>query len=368
MKKTIALFMMLAAVVALGVTACEKPPVEQTPPVVNPGNGDDDDPDDPDDPDKDVVELTKGSGAYFGNYLDNGTGFHLLTFYSDDYELNPLTGAIKTGTAVRVIFLSEILDDDIRPILPDGKYPFAQTGLEFTCLIDPMSTVSTRYGSSSGAIASGAIEVVRSGNNYEMEFDIALDSGRPFKGSFEGPIKIQNMNYVSTFFEDVSFPGVTGAGGFSLYGNVYGKGTYTWLSQLYDADGLTPTGEERVLMGRGGVLQLEMHTASVADIAQMPAGEYTIVNYTLPETERGVPGTITGGYAGTNAQGELQYYGSFYRVVEDGYYVDIAPLVSGTATVSYHGGVCTVTLDALDDKGLKIQGDMTGAFTVSDYR
>jgi hypothetical protein len=310
--------------------------------------------------DREGVALSMGEGVYYEDFYENETGRFIFGFFSENYTAsgNVVTG----GSVVRLELLSDLAPDAKFPALATGTYMMNGSKEAFTGLPGESSFLISKDAAVLGNLEGGTVRVFREGKRYGFEFDLALENDQSFEAWFEGDCNLFNSKYISTFDDDVSFPGIEANGAIDFYGDMYGAGTHTWQILMWDSSKLTLDERTGILTGEpGSVLQMELYTPQ-SSVPNIPNGKYQI---TLNLTEARA-GTVAAG-GKILYEGQWTQYGSRYLVVSNGYYSEQAPLVSGTVEFTLlEKGVCSIKVDAVDDLGFNIRGDMSGAFTLSD--
>jgi hypothetical protein len=191
--------------------------------------------------------------------------------------------------------------------------------------------------------------------------DLTLENDQTFKGLFEGEFNLYNNNYISTFDDDVEFSVPEANGQIDFYGDAYGSGVYAWQITMWDSSKLTMNGSGILTGEPGSVLQIELYT-DMSNTPSIPNGRYEIV-VSLTSMRAG---TVAAG-GKTTYEGRVVQYGSRYLIAANNYYREQAPLAVGTVDFSLvDKNVCSIKVDAVDDLGFKIKGEMSGEFKLSD--
>lgn len=300
-----------------------------------------------------TVFYTAVNGKHNGDRYGNGLESFTVQFES---LYDPATNtSYPDGYVIVLDFFSATPADLMNPDIAEGEYTVSSTDGEFVVRVSSSTVIvfEEDYEVTRREPQSGTVKVEKNGGNYRFEFDLMTNDifyggDYPLKGVYEGPIEITNQ-FLSNLEEDVQLPEMIG-GFIDFWGEYnYGVQSNYWAAKLW-ADGIT-CDEENNLWGNGFYVDLEFYTALDESTTILPSGTYPLAMSME---------------AGTSQRGYVDFLilGSWYlEMIEDRIQMEgakLAPMSSGTVTVSYDDGIYTITIDATDDLGHKITGSYTG--------
>lgn len=211
-----------------------------------------------------------------------------------------------------------------------------------------------------GILTSGTMKVTRSGEKYKFEFKFKTEEGVDIDGVYEGPFKLENKCDNDTKQPQKPWSKVTKDRQLQLpsgkAADLYLMGDYIYPGLKTCMLNIAPT------ENKGDMFTTEFFTKS----DQLEPGTYTIARKF--EANHALPGWL-------NSNGGVIYswYGDMSSVVEENgesYVTVLAPIVSGTFTVTKSGENYKIVFDMVDDAkpANKFTGEWTGPVKVTDYR
>lgn len=291
----------------------------------------------------------KHNGDHYGNGLENFT-----VQFESLYDPASNT-SYPEGYVVVLDFFSATPPDLMNPDIAAGDYTISNTDGEFVVRVSSSTVIvfEEGYEVSRREPQSGTVKVEKDGDNYRFEFDMMTEDlfyggHYPLKGVYEGPIEITHQ-FLSNLEDDVQLPELIG-GYIDFWGEYnYGVQSNYWAAKVW-SEGIT-CDENNNLSGNGQYIDLEFYTALDESTTVLPSGTYPLAMSME---------------AGTSQRGYVDFLilGSWYlEMIEDRIQMEgskLAPMSSGTVTVSYDKGIYTIIIDAIDDLGHKITGSYTG--------
>lgn len=218
-----------------------------------------------------------------------------------------------------------------------------------------------------GMLTEGTMTVTKTGAaTYRFEFDFKTAEGVPVTGRYEGSFGLKNYNDndtsptfpmperpLSTLTKDVDLSFASGTTCVAFYmGNYLYPDYDSWMIWFnYNPSTQAPIA--------GHYMTTEILVPKGLGAAAIPAGTYAL-------------GWNPGGYVAFPGfllhDGSTLYswFADFARVDSEGVPYDMAPIDSGTFTVSKSGDNYKVVVDAADDGGHAIRGEWNGPILVVD--
>ena len=280
------------------------------------------------------IEAKRFEGAYFGG----SSTYNYWVIISDIGAKHDGSGKAN-GTYYYFDIYSKVEGKSDFPTLPEGTYTLDEnnTGAALTIATesswysvmdkDAKSKVSSSYKSATVTVEQGKFVAI-----------IELKNGEKHRLSYEGDLSMGFDN--STFNEDFTFD-IKGANITATnYGDTYEVGQQTWFIEAVKGDDL---------------FMLELFSAST----ESPAGLYTKLTGNVNESyeNKFLPGVIGDGLVGT-------WYAKLTGGTIKG---DVmAPIADGIIQVVVDGSTATINYSAKDDAGFKIEGSVSGNYSVEN--
>lgn len=228
--------------------------------------------------------------------------------------------------------------------------------------IDGQTGIRTR-----GLITGGTMTVTKTGaGTYRFEFDFVTAENVPVTGRYEGSFGLKNHNDndtsptfpmperpLSTLTADVELSFAPGTACSAFYmGNYLFPDYDSWMIWFnYDSNtGATVAGH---------YMTVEVLVPKGLGAEEIPSGSFSLG--WNPGDYVAFPGFLL-------HDGDTLYawFADYSRVDSEGYPYDMAPLESGSFTVSKSGDGYRVVVDAFDDAGHAIRGEWNGPISVWD--
>lgn len=184
-----------------------------------------------------------------------------------------------------------------------------------------------------GLVESGEIDVIRNGDTFTVTFNLGMQGGHQFTGSYSGPIRIDGSTagILSTLTGDYEVDFTQGEikATANYWGDFYNTGTGNWTIDISPAPGST------------------QDDTFITDICCANTGFDDDISGTYTASTNNEAGTFMPGYvSGTNIMGTM-YLGGFDT---NGYVTKLAPAMEGKVTISKNGdGTYTISFDCMDD-------------------
>lgn len=289
-----------------------------------------------------IFEAPCASGFYYGDTY--GTqGMRYYTWLSE----NPVQG---NGLGAGINYCLDIFSgtpENMQEIAAaPGTYVFSNSGKEGTlgntnCRLVDGTTGETTY------FKNGTLVITQEGDGYHYEATFTDSSDIIHRVSYTGPVSLYNTTnpYSSTLTEDYEIQLGNAALYSYFYGTYYNDYTMNWSGTIAPGN------------GNGDAIQFDLCAPMDADFENgFPTGTFSI-NGTMNEY--------------TSINGFKDAYGMaigtwYYEMVNQNMGTRVAPLVSGTLTISKNGTTYSIVLDAKDDAGNIITANWSGEAYISD--
>lgn len=228
--------------------------------------------------------------------------------------------------------------------------------------IDSGTGIRTR-----GLLTKGTMTVTKTGaDTYRFDFDFKTEEGVPVTGRYEGEFRMKNYNDndtsqnfplpqrpLSTLTKDVDLSFAPGTSCVAFYMGSYLYPDYdSWMIWI----NLDPNTQAPIA---GHYMTLEILVAKGQGAASVPSGTYTMG--WNPGNCVAFPGFML--YTGDTL---YSWFADFSRLDPDGTPYDMAPIDSGSFTITKNGDDYKVVVDATDDGGHAIRGEWNGPMLVLD--
>lgn len=280
------------------------------------------------------VEAKRFEGAYFGG----SSTYNYWVIISDIGAKHDGSGKAN-GTYYYFDIYSKVEGKSDFPTLPDGTYTLDENNTFAALTIatesswydvkdkDGKSKVSSSYKSATVTVEQGKFVAI-----------IELKNGEKHRIAYEGDLSMGFDN--TTFSEDFTFDIKNANITATNYGDAYEVGMQTWFIEAVKGDDL---------------FMLELFSAS----SESPAGLYTKLTGNVNESyeNKFLPGVIGDGLVG-----------AWYAKLTGGTIKGdvMAPIVDGIIQVVVDGNTATINYSAKDDAGFKIEGSVSGNYSVKD--
>lgn len=203
-----------------------------------------------------------------------------------------------------------------------------------------------------GLIESGNIDITKEEDTFTVLFDLTMQGGYKFTGSYTGPIKIDGSTSgaLTTLTEDYEVDFTQGEikATANYWGDFYNTGTGNWTIDISPAPGSS------------------QDDTFITDICCANTGFNDDISGTYTASTNNEAGTFMPGYvSGTNIMGTM-YLGGFDA---NGYVTKLAPAMSGEVTISKNSdGSYTISFDCMDDAANphNFYGTWTGKLNMVD--
>lgn len=272
------------------------------------------------------VAFTHATGEDNGTAVSADTNNFLLNFYSYDPESTGFSGFHIPIDAVSV----KVDRDPFLQYLtvPNGTYAFNTNRAANTVAPSTLKQYENGANTDSWEITEGSLSVQGTSSAYTIVVEVFYGEDI-FRGTYTGPLTIQNSNYDEKI---VDMGAQQIAGSIEYKPGAYGNGAVDAFILEGIGDGVTiVNGELRGTGWSAGFVQFHTQAGSSSTL---PAGTYSI-------TGDNAPGTVRSGFRNMqNGNNE----GLHARKVTNNS-VSYTALEWGTVTVSYEGGVCTISID-----------------------
>lgn len=301
-----------------------------------------------------LVEFTAGKVDSKGNIID---GYKLQMMYVFTQKLEDTSVSevpLENGTYT-VSYGSTHLQRVPRTFTKGEVTDFYGNLLELGTILKHVDSKTGR--TTLGVVAGGEMKLSGSGSSYNVEFNLVTDDGIELKGTYSGPINLENkcdnssrevLSSTLTADYQLNFPKSTVAMAFYL-GDYLHVGLDSWLLYFLGED-------------PGDTISLEFFTEKGSS-TQLTDGTYTVSgDYSEFKARQIIPGFYPRG------GGDLPFswYGDTSSQDQDGNTQKLAPLTGGTMNVSKSAGSYVFNMNFTDDKDFAITGQWSGPVEISD--
>lgn len=244
--------------------------------------------------------------------------------------------------------------------------------MDFLGSVSPVDTYITHVDGATGIrtrgmLTEGTMTVTKTGaETYRFDFDFKTEEGVPVTGRYEGEFRLRNFNDndtsptfpmperpISTLTTDVELSFAPGTTCMAFYMGDYLYPDYdSWMMWFnYDVNTQAPIA--------GHYMTFEMLVPKGLGGAALPLGTYTMG--WNPGSYVAFPGFLL-----HTADTLYSWFADFSRVDPEGVPYDMAPIDSGSFTISKSGDGYKVVVDVADDAGHAIRGEWDGPILVLD--
>lgn len=275
-------------------------------------------------------------GRYFGKASSNNYNYYVII---SDIGATINGEPRANGTYYFFDFYSKVAGDVDYPVLPNGTYTFdAKNTYGDATFSDSDSFYGVLDAEGKYAKSAGYKSATVTVADNKFEAVIEMKNGETHRVKFEGDLLVDSDNITSTFTEDFTFDFTGATISATNYGDIQKNGMQAWFLEAVKDDHL---------------FLLEIFTSS----AETPAGTYTKATGS-DYASKYIPGYID----------EEGLQGTWYAKLTAGSIKGdvLAPIADGFFQIAVNETSATITYAAKDDAGNKIEGSISGAFSIKE--
>lgn len=275
-------------------------------------------------------------GRYFGKASSNNYNYYVII---SDIGATINGEPRANGTYYFFDFYSKVAGDVDYPVLPNGTYTFdAKNTYGDATFSDSDSFYGVLDAEGKYAKSAGYKSATVTVADNKFEAVIEMKNGETHRVKFEGDLLVDSDYITSTFTEDFTFDFTGATISATNYGDIQKNGMQAWFLEAVKDDHL---------------FLLEIFTSS----AETPAGTYTKATGS-DYASKYIPGYID----------EEGLQGTWYAKLTAGSIKGdvLAPIADGFFQIAVNETSATITYAAKDDAGNKIEGSISGVFSIKE--
>lgn len=312
------------------------------------------------------LDYTRGQGRFYGNWYYPFVSDLTLEFYNANISAD---GYFQDGYVLYLDFYEPKQEDEMAPVqrVADGVYevetrddvkytqmPYRYNAGKYIDFLGQSYLTGTRLEYTApdgrrrlGRIVGGTFTVSENGTKFE--FNLVTDNDINITGTYEGTPLLQNFCDNDQKAQPRPYSTLTGDKTLEF---VDGTVAYSYS----DGPNIMPDRNNVTLMickpeqNAGDYIQLTL----MSETDDVPDGTYEFSR--MPEA-----GKLIEGQMGFGGEALFSWYGDLTHVDENGYQLYLAPMTSGTVTVSTNeDGSRKVAFNVVDDNDNTISGEYNG--------